>query len=587
VIDDQVDDELLEIFMEEAEELVNEIDQSFEAWQHNPSDIEPLKVLQRHLHTLKGGARMAQVSSLGDFGHELETVYERLVNGSLQSTPALIHFMRHAQDIVAEQVEQLSTQGTSFFVYGELDLLRSYLAKGDDSLLGQAPATTPVSQPEQQADIEQQRAEEQRVEQENAAPSTTRDDTAVDFEQLADQGTISKQPALSTPASSADESQIISTGRLASTPRSYASSQDWSDEQRPDPDMLEIFVEEAQEQVEYSNQLLQRWLKDSQDKRALLELQRSLHTMKGGARMAGVSSVGTFAHELEFVYEDLATSQKVVAPLVGSLLQLCHDWLADAIDVLQQQREPLEPIALVQTLQRFRKDADSLTSLPRFDEQAQQFRQDQASQTLFEQESIREVHGDGTEPPSMYGLFNAQNAEQAGTNEMIRVSAGLMEKMINLAGENAINRGRIEMGVNNIGFVIDEMGLTIQRLAEQLRRMEGELESQILARHEEEREQYADFDPLEMDQYSALNQLSKSLAESASDLVDFKNTLSDKIRDTENLLLQQSRIQSELQDGLMNSRLVPFSRMLPRLQRVVRQTSSELNKPAELLIKNA
>jgi chemosensory pili system protein ChpA (sensor histidine kinase/response regulator) len=84
-----------------------------------------------------------------------------------------------------------------------------------------------------------------------------------------------------------------------------------------------------------------------------------------------------------------------------------------------------------------------------------------------------------------------------------------------------------------------------------------------------------------------LNQLSKSLAESASDLIDFKNTLTDKIRDTENLLLQQSRIQSELQDGLMNSRLVPFSRMLPRLQRVVRQTSGELNKPAELVIRNA
>lgn len=592
VIDDQVDAELLDIFMEEAEELVNEIDQSFVAWQNNPSDIDPLKVLQRHLHTLKGGARMAQVSSLGDFGHELETVYERLVNGSLQSTPALIHFMRHAQDIVAEQVEQLRTQGTSFFVYAELDLLRQYLTKGDDSLLAQPPVTKLASQSDQQLDVAQTSLDQTNMDQLDVEPVSVASTAApkeasLNLEQLADQGTINKQPEQPTLAGSADESQIISTNRLVSAPRSYVSSQDWSDEQRPDPDMLEIFVEEAQEQVENSNQLLQRWLKDSQDKRALLELQRSLHTMKGGARMAGVSSVGTFAHELEFVYEDLATSQKVVAPLVGSLLQLCHDWLNDAIDVLQQQREPLEPVALVQTLQRFRQDADSLTSLPRFDEQAQQFRQDQASQTLFEQESIREVQGDGTEPPSMFGLFNAQNTEQASANEMIRVSAGLMEKMINLAGENAINRGRIEMGVNNIGFVIDEMGLTIQRLAEQLRRMEGELESQILARHEEEREQYADFDPLEMDQYSALNQLSKSLAESASDLVDFKNTLSDKIRDTENLLLQQSRIQSELQDGLMNSRLVPFSRMLPRLQRVVRQTSSELNKPAELLIKNA
>lgn len=49
-----------------------------------------------------------------------------------------------------------------------------------------------------------------------------------------------------------------------------------------------------------------------------------------------------------------------------------------------------------------------------------------------------------------------------------------------------------------------------------------------------------------MDQYSSLNQLSKSLAESASDLVDFKTRLAEKIRDTEGLLLQQSRIQAEI-----------------------------------------
>ncbi|WP_166738945.1 hybrid sensor histidine kinase/response regulator [Alkanindiges illinoisensis] len=585
LIDDQVDAELLEIFMEEAEELVNEIDQSFVVWQNNPSDIEPLKVLQRHLHTLKGGARMAQVSSLGDFGHELETVYERLVNGSLQSTPALIQFMRHAQDIVAEQVEQLQLQGTSFYAQTELHLLRTYLHTGDDSILvkgiNTASATSAIATPDVSAATTQKQDASQ---------------SANNLAQLADQGEITKAPATATtqsvpaqakPEQQASPQQIITNSQMGGARRSYASAQEWTEEDRPDADMLSLFIEEAQEQVEHSNQLLQQWLKDSKDKRALLELQRSLHTMKGGARMAGITSVANFAHELEFVYEDLATVQKTVPALVGSLLQLCHDWLSDAIAVLEHNQQPLEPVALIQTLQLFRKDADSLTSLPRFDEANQQFRQDYAGQTLFEQESITEVHGDGTEPPSMFGLFNSQNTEQASSNEMIRVSASLMEKMINLAGENAINRGRIEMGVNNIGFVLDEMGLTIARLAEQLRRMEGELESQILARHEQERGQYTDFDPLEMDQYSSLNQLSKSLAESASDLVDFKNTLTDKIRDTENLLLQQSRIQSELQDGLMNSRLVPFSRMLPRLQRVVRQTSGELNKPAELIINNA
>ena len=586
VIDSHADEELLEIFMEEAEELVNEIEVSFSEWQRNPVDVEPLKTLQRHLHTLKGGARMAQVSSLGDFGHELETVYERLVNGALTSTPTLIQFMRHAQDIIAEQVEQLSSQGNSFFATDELAVLNRYLTSGDDSVLTQlgnqqvistATTTTPA--------IDTAVVEVSSV---DTAVETTKQDRTdlVDLAQMADRGEITKSDKAAEPIPA--PAQIITTPTLGQSRHRYASSQAWTDETRPDADMLEIFMEEAHEQVNKSSELLQLWVKDTKEKRLLLELQRSLHTLKGGARMAGIAVLGDFAHELEFVYEELATSQKTIPSLTGKLLELCHDWLADAVDVLDEQREPLPPVALVQSLQLFRKDPDSLTSLPRFDEQQQQFSQDQGAQTLFEQERLFEIRGDGSEPPSMYGLFNNQNNEQASTaNEMIRVSASMMEKMINLAGETAINRGRIEMGVNNIGYVLDEMGLTIQRLSEQLRRMEGELESQILARHEDEREQYADFDPLEMDQYSALNQLSKSLSESASDLVDFKNTLTDRIRDTESLLLQQSRTQSELQDGLMNSRLVPFSRLLPRLQRVVRQTSTELNKPAELLINNA
>ena len=56
-----------------------------------------------------------------------------------------------------------------------------------------------------------------------------------------------------------------------------------------------------------------------------------------------------------------------------------------------------------------------------------------------------------------------------------------------------------------------------------------------------------------MDRYSQLQQLSRSLVESASDLMDIKSTLLDKTRDAETLLLQQSRVNTELQEGLMKN----------------------------------
>ena len=158
---------------------------------------------------------------------------------------------------------------------------------------------------------------------------------------------------------------------------------------------------------------------------------------------------------------------------------------------------------------------------------------------------------------------------------------------LNLAGEGSIIRSRVEMGVHGFAQTVEEMGATVQRLADQLRRMQGELESQIIAQHTTEGGKYEDFDPLEMDQYSSVNQLSKSLYESASDLMDIKGTLIEKARDTETLLLQQARLNTELQEGLMSSRMVPFSRLAPRLQRIVRQTSQEVHKPAELIVINA
>ena len=131
------------------------------------------------------------------------------------------------------------------------------------------------------------------------------------------------------------------------------------------------------------------------------------------------------------------------------------------------------------------------------------------------------------------------------------------------------------------------MDQTIDRLRDQLRRLDLETEAQVLFRQDRQGPSYEEFDPLEMDRYSAIQQLSRALVESASDLQDLKETLAQKTRDAETLLLQQSRVNSELQEGLMKTRMVPFQRLVPRLRRIVRQVSLELNKQVDLRVNNA
>jgi chemosensory pili system protein ChpA (sensor histidine kinase/response regulator) len=121
-------------------------------------------------------------------------------------------------------------------------------------------------------------------------------------------------------------------------------------------------------------------------------------------------------------------------------------------------------------------------------------------------------------------------------------------------------------------------------LREQLRKMEIETETQIIHRHQGDMDARGDFDPLELDRYSTIQQLSRALAETASDVASIQQLISERVREAENLMVQQSRAVSELQDGLMRTRLVPFNRHAQRLSRLVRQAASEYDKRAELQV---
>ena len=60
------------------------------------------------------------------------------------------------------------------------------------------------------------------------------------------------------------------------------------------------------------------------------------------------------------------------------------------------------------------------------------------------------------------------------------------------------------------------------------------------------------------------------------------------IRDRyETLLLQQSRVSSELQEGLMRTRMVPFDTVVPRLRRVLRQAAADTGRQVQLKVEGA
>lgn len=545
------DEDLLDIFLEEADELLAGIDEDLNTWSKEPENTHSLNNLMRYLHTLKGGANMIAATHIGSIAHELESIYERVIRQQITVTPALIQIIRLVQDNVSDRIQSIRDDKIDYPAPEAIHMLQNIQA-----LVAGTATATPVAAVE-------------TVEAETSVELEVIDDASESAEIVVESQALERVDSFETESVPALDEQI-QEDQSGETLTAESAESMLADEDDLQSIVEETFLEESQEILENAEKLLNQWFDQRSDRSLLLQLQRAAHSIKGGARMISNESIASIAYGLESAFEQFAVHH-FNSNAYDSLLQKTLKWLGQAIfdhdyNGFEQIKAALDAIEFVDVTAQL---PERLTK----------------TESLEVTTGFEFVQGDGTEPPNMMGEW-AENTSSDSSNEMIRISAELVEKMIDLSGENAINRSRIEMDLGQLGNTLNEMELAIKRLADQLRRMEGELESQIIAKHGSENSRYADFDPLEMDQYSSLNQLSKSLAESASDLVDFKTTLAEKIRDTEGLLLQQSRIQAEIQESLMRTRLVPFDRMLPRLQRIVRQTSTTLNRPAELIVQN-
>ena len=281
-----------------------------------------------------------------------------------------------------------------------------------------------------------------------------------------------------------------------------------------------------------------------------------MHTLKGGARLAGLNSLGEFAHELEsFLF---GVQQRQEQPDAAFFAYLN-----------QQQDELTRRVEVYSKLVTGEASGEGLAALEQ--------------PAVLPAKTPSAVVNPQTPPAMVPATADDDAADARGVPaqgpEMVRVSAELLEQLINLAGEASISRGRIEQQIADFGGAIEEMEDTIDRIREQVRRLEIEAESRATVfRARQSAAGDSAFDELEMDRYTLLQDISRTLSEGSSDMLDLKDTLLNKSRDTETLLHQQARISAELQEGLTRTRMVPFARLIPRLRRIVRQISTEVGK---------
>ncbi|TMH87216.1 MAG: hybrid sensor histidine kinase/response regulator, partial [Betaproteobacteria bacterium] len=105
-LDDDIDPELLQIFIDEGQELVPAVGAALRDWRDNRDNSALGQALQRVLHTLKGSARMAGAMALGELTHHMETRVENAV--SVKVLPAgLFEELETSWDRMGVLFEQL------------------------------------------------------------------------------------------------------------------------------------------------------------------------------------------------------------------------------------------------------------------------------------------------------------------------------------------------------------------------------------------------------------------------------------------------------------------------------------------------
>lgn len=293
-----------------------------------------------------------------------------------------------------------------------------------------------------------------------------------------------------------------------------------------DPDLLPVFLEEGADLLPQVGAALRAWQQAPQDVDHAHTLQRVLHTLKGSARMAGAMRLGQHAHEIETHVESMANAGSATPHAFEELL--AH--YDHALLLFEQLQHP-------------------------------------APQGAAAAEA----------PP-------APGAESGGAAvPLVRVRADILDRLVNQAGEVAIARSRLENEVGALRTALSDFDENLARLRRQLREVEVQAESQIASRLSISGER--EFDPLEFDRFTRLQELTRMMAESVDDVGSFHDSLVRSVDNASDDLVQQARMTRELQRDLMRVRMVPFGSIAERLYRVARQAAKETDKRVNLDIR--
>ena len=520
-------DELKEIFLSEADDLLTIIAAQVDVWAVDPSE-RGSDAAKRAFHSLAGSSAIMGLDAV----HNITLLLEQFFG----------HQMISGRSLSAHDVNQFTmiasrlTAALHGFAAGSAPSPEADAVAATKELLNRW--ANPVVQLAAVQTVASKSAEQAAAIRASVTDSVVRNTSSLDI-----------------------PSFVVTTAVATQSAPVVTITSGISDEL--DADLAPIFVAEAMEILPEVGDNLRQWQSEPTNTAMPKALMRQLHTVKGSARMAGAMRLGQVVHEMESRIEAAVSLPRLPVSLIDDLQQQ-YDIALNLFEVI---RDP--SLASSQSHVQQVVLPEQLTLSTEKDEPV-------ASTAVMA----------GVSGTSALSTQVSGNAEALAVVQTVRVRADMLDRLVNEAGEVSITRSRLENQVGTIRQSLADLTDNVSRLRTQLREIEIQAESQISARVANAKSD-SQFDPLEFDRFTRSQELTRMMAESVNDVATVQQNMLRSINESMLDLARQGQITRDLQQDLMRVRMVQFSSVSERLYRVVRLASKESDKRVNLDLKGA
>ncbi|WP_211460716.1 hybrid sensor histidine kinase/response regulator [Collimonas silvisoli] len=553
---------LYNIYLAETDQLVRHLSHDFAEWRHEPD--RPVMTQSVHAaHSLAGSSATVGFKPLQEVAHALEMALQRM---ALQ--PGSLHEPDYdTLQLSVERARWMLQQ----FAQGDMPYYEPTLVSNLDSLWqGQGPG--PETRSAETEALPKSVAETIAAIEVAHTPQVV---AVPEFKQVAEEigeppleshlHSVTAIPAEASVAAAPNNVQAasVASASVASAPVAVPQLFDTAKEEidpalvvrdELDADLLPVFLEEGSDMLPQIGSALRSWQETPSDAKPSQAILRHLHTIKGSARMAGAMVLGQHMHEMESHIEVIlqsgpsATSRHTIDELLSHYDR--------GVQMFENLRNPQAQQPVVAVAPALAAEAHAAVNLP------------------------------SVMPPPAAGVAPVPAVVSAsGLVSQVRVNADVLDRLVNQAGEVSITRSRLESGIGTLQMSLSELTENVDRLRSQLREIEIQAEAQISSRMTLAGER--EFDPLEFDRFTRLQELTRMMAESVNDVASLQKNLTSTVDGANADLLTQRRLTRDLQQDLMHVRMVQFASIAERLYRLTRQVAKELDKRVNLDIRGS